>query len=156
MKITEEESERKRNYYYAHRLEIIARVRSYAEKHKKEKAAYNQEYRRTHVPWYADPDRKIIPRNYSGTSGPRKGPGNPRWRGGVSEYKNHYLLKKNRLIVLKAANYVCEKCGRIASVTHHRDGGKTNHNCENLMPLCEPCHFKIHTGRKNKKTKIAP
>lgn len=83
--------------------------------------------------------------------GKKLGENNSRWNGGTSEYKNHCLLKINRLMVLRSANYVCEKCGGIAIFTHHRDGFKNNHNADNLMPVCRSCHCKIHSGRKNKK-----
>ena len=77
---------------------------------------------------------------------------NTRWNGGTSEYKNHYLFKKNRLQKFKQTNYKCETCGAQAEIAHHKDHSKINHNLENLQALCKKCHFKHHKGRKNKNT----
>lgn len=38
--------------------------------------------------------------------------------------------------------YVCGVDERI--VIHHRDGDRTNHSLENLLPLCMACHAKVH------------
>jgi 5-methylcytosine-specific restriction endonuclease McrA len=46
---------------------------------------------------------------------------NPRWNGGVSDYPNHYKLKKNRLIALERDNYICQYCGGEATQAHHKD-----------------------------------
>lgn len=71
--------------------------------------------------------------------------GRKRTTGTGSEYPNHSLLKKNRLIKLKM-NPICEYCGELKSkLTHHRDGTKTNHSIPNLMALCgRSCHVKVH------------
>ncbi len=73
------------------------------------------------------------------TSG-SKGDKNPRWNGGVSEYPDHYLLKKRRIKILEANGYKCDICGGQANVVHHKDGSKNNHAFENLQPLCYKCH----------------
>lgn len=79
-----------------------------------------------------------------------KGHKNYNWNGGVSQYPDHWTLKKNRLVVLKNCNYTCE-CGEKATRVHHVDGSKTNHAIENLRAYCVKCHFsKNHrTPRKN-------
>lgn len=72
-----------------------------------------------------------------------KGDLNYMWKGGVSKYPNHYTLKKNRLIVLNKANWVCEYCGGKADRIHHRDHSKDNHTVENLAPSCAKCNSKL-------------
>ena len=71
-----------------------------------------------------------------------KGERNGRWNGGVSEYPNHYLLKKNRLIVLK--NYpTCQRCNKKKSTcVSHRNKDKSDHKIENLEALCCSCKSK--------------
>lgn len=66
------------------------------------------------------------------------------WKGGISKYKDHYTLKRNRLEALKKAKYKCSICGVRANYTHHIDGSKDNHIQENLMPVCAKCHIRIH------------
>jgi len=65
---------------------------------------------------------------------------NCQWKGGISSYPNHYELKKNRLIVLKKANWICKYCGGKADRVHHRDKTKDNHAIENLAPSCAKCN----------------
>ena len=72
----------------------------------------------------------------------RKGEGHQWWRGGKSQYPNHYQFKKNRLIVLTIANHKCAICSRAAEHVHHIDGGKNNHSIDNLRALCAKCHAK--------------
>jgi len=39
----------------------------------------------------------------------------------------------------------CHGCGSTEHVLiHHRDGDRSNNNLENLIPLCEACHGKVH------------
>jgi len=68
-----------------------------------------------------------------------KGKKNWRWNNGVSEYPNHSLLKRNRLIKMKLLNWKCEICGRRAVVAFHKDGNKANQDIENLMCVCTRC-----------------
>ncbi len=82
------------------------------------------------------------------------GPLNPRWNGGVSEYPHHDLLKKRRIAVLEKAHWICASCGGAAKETHHIDGGKVNHNGDNLTALCHACHMSLHAGRKNKTSRF--
>jgi hypothetical protein len=83
-------------------------------------------------------------------SGTRKGEYNHFWRGGVSEYKNHSLFKRNGKYVMDKNNHVCSSCGGAAKVVHHLDGTKTNHEIENLVPLCHSCHAKMHKKKTSK------
>lgn len=61
------------------------------------------------------------------------------------DYENHYAMKKNRLQVLRENNFVCQHCGGRATEVHHKDGSKSNHDPENLIPLCHKCHMKLHS-----------
>ena len=70
----------------------------------------------------------------------KKGELNPKWNNGTSEYPNHALMKRNRKIVLKGANYICEYCGGKANQIHHKDLSKGNHSIENLAPCCHKCN----------------
>jgi len=67
---------------------------------------------------------------------------NHRWKGGVSGYPNHSLMKKNRLIVLEKDNYKCFSCGKKANEIHHLDLSKDNHALENLVATCRKCNAK--------------
>lgn len=69
----------------------------------------------------------------------KTGRNNPRWNGGRSEYPNHYLMKKNRLIIL-LHNPKCEMCDKPAIEVHHRNGDKSDHRLSNLMPSCRSCN----------------
>ena len=73
--------------------------------------------------------------------GPR-GKENGNWRGGVSQYPNHYLLKKNRLIRLEEENYRCEFCSKKTNTVFHKDGSKSNHSRKNLSVACRKCGLK--------------
>lgn len=77
-----------------------------------------------------------------------KGKNNPNWRGGIADYPNHWLMKKNRLIILMQ-NPKCEKCGKPATEIHHKDGSKINHQLSNLMAICHPCNSKIRFKPNN-------
>jgi predicted Zn-ribbon and HTH transcriptional regulator len=80
-----------------------------------------------------------------------KGEDNPRWNNGISEYPNHYLLKKNRLKVLKRDNYTCQLCGKYTNQVHHIDKTKTNHKKNNLRAICRKCNLGIyHAGPRGK------
>jgi hypothetical protein len=71
-----------------------------------------------------------------------KGIYNHWWKGGIAEYPDHTLLKKNRKQRLEELNYTCQICHGPATETHHLDGTKTNHDPNNLLVLCTKCHFK--------------
>ena len=77
--------------------------------------------------------------------GDNKGSKNGNWNGGVFDYPNHYLMKKNRLIILKR-HPICEKCPKPATEVHHRNGDKSDHRLRNLMASCHPCNTKIRFG----------
>ena len=76
-----------------------------------------------------------------------KGERNINWRGGIAEYPNHYLMKKNRLAKLQQTKCKCEICGRRANTIHHKDKVKNNHNLKNLIALCYSCHKIIDTKK---------
>ena len=72
----------------------------------------------------------------------------------MQEYKNHYQMKKNRIIKLQQTKAKCEICGEKAFEIHHRDETKENHSVKNLIVLCKKCHSIVHSGRKNKTSKF--
>lgn len=79
-----------------------------------------------------------------------KGPGNPRWKGGISQYPNHSLFKKQRLIKLGIVGYKCELCRKGGKLqAHHVNRDKSDHRLENLKIVHARCHGKLHRGRKN-------
>ena len=78
-----------------------------------------------------------------------RGPKNPRWNGGTSEYPNHSQMKRNRLEKLKQAHNKCEVCGGEAFCIHHIDESVDNHDLDNLAILCRKCHSILHAGRQN-------
>ncbi len=82
-------------------------------------------------------------RKYFSRHSYNKGEDNGNWKGGVSEYPNHSLMKKNRLEVLWRAKYICQVCGAKATEIHHKDLSKTNHSKENLIPVCHKCQRKF-------------
>lgn len=71
-----------------------------------------------------------------------KGERNVNWKGGIAEYPNHYLMKKNRLIILMQ-NPKCERCGKPATQIHHKDFTKTNHKLNNLVAICHKCNVRL-------------
>lgn len=75
---------------------------------------------------------------------------NHNWKGGIADYPNHTLLKKNRLIQFGQTKGRCELCGEKAVHTHHKDFSRDNHAIENLLAVCNKCHGKLHTGRGSK------
>ena len=62
----------------------------------------------------------------------------------ASEYPNHWQFKKARIESLKKTGGKCGVCGNTADVVHHIDGSKTNHEIDNLVPLCDSCHWAAH------------
>jgi DNA-binding Xre family transcriptional regulator len=71
------------------------------------------------------------------------------------DYLDHYTMKQNRLKVLKESKYKCALCGAKATEIHHKDGSKSNHKTDNMLPLCHKCHMKLHKQeRKNTKPKV--
>ena len=64
----------------------------------------------------------------------------------VSYYKNHYKMKKNRLIKIKQTKGKCELCGERANCIHHLDESTDNHELDNLMVICYHCHMLYHSG----------
>jgi len=83
----------------------------------------------------------------------KKGGNNPKWKGGIAEYPNHYKMKIARIEKFKLSKGLCEICKKKADVIHHIDGTKTNHELNNLIILCSACHGVVHTSCNTTKTK---
>lgn len=72
-------------------------------------------------------------------------------------YINHYKMKKARLEVLNRFDWNCVLCGDYAWHIHHCDNTNWNHSIDNLISLCQSCHFLFHkNGRPNITGIIAP
>jgi len=76
-----------------------------------------------------------------------RGEKNPRWNKGASEYKDHALLKRVRLKVLARFDGNCILCGKEASIVHHLDNSKSNHDLDELVALCKSCHWFFHGSK---------
>jgi len=83
-----------------------------------------------------------------------QGKNNPLWKGGISDYYKHGLMKKMRLKKLQRVKGKCEICGKKAVGIHHKDNGKRNHSLKNLIAVCRRCHGILHQGRKAKTSKF--
>ncbi len=68
-------------------------------------------------------------------------------------YPQHYTLKTNRKTILKIS-HVCILCQKSAVHVHHLDWTKTNHETNNLVPVCTGCHGKIHRARNRQLIEI--
>lgn len=82
-----------------------------------------------------------------------RGEDNSSWNGGIAEYPNHSLMKRNRIIKLQQTHGLCEICGAHANRIHHIDGSKNNHDLSNLIALCNKCHHTLHANRENTTSK---
>lgn len=50
------------------------------------------------------------------------------------------------------ANGICEVCGKKSEQTldlHHKDFGKDNHDPDNLLVVCRPCHKRLHAANSD-------
>jgi hypothetical protein len=72
---------------------------------------------------------------------------NRNWKGGISEYKEHGIMKKVRLQKLESENHLCQICHSEATEIHHLDRTKSNHDPLNLVAVCRPCHFAVFHKR---------
>jgi len=59
-----------------------------------------------------------------------------RW---IAYYKDHYRLKKNRLIKIDQEKGRCEQCKQPANKVKHIDSSRDNHDLSNLKLLCNEC-----------------
>lgn len=63
-------------------------------------------------------------------------------------YPNRHILTGNRLKVLKTAKGLCQICNEKAVIVHHIDGSFSNHETNNLIPLCGHCHCTVHAEER--------
>lgn len=68
---------------------------------------------------------------------------NPNWKGGVSRGFCH---QRRRQSALRKYGYTCAKCGtkKKRLYIHHVDANPRNNEERNLLPVCRPCHNRIH------------
>lgn len=97
--------------------------------------------------FYASPAGQVALLEHSRRSGGKR---NANWRGGVSllPYGPDFTRTLVRAIRQRDA-YACRRCGAMGRqsgglITHHIDGGKSNHSLENLVTLCRRCHGIVH------------
>lgn len=71
----------------------------------------------------------------------------------VSRQRIHQIIKnytntglKDREKKYAQISKVCEDCGVVRTLLHHRDGNNQNEAISNLKSMCNVCHIKIHTG----------
>ena len=65
--------------------------------------------------------------------------------------------KKCRNAYMQSQNYICERCGGLAVICHHKiwlnesnvDDPMMTYNWDNLEALCIDCHNKEHFGSKS-------
>lgn len=75
----------------------------------------------------------------------------------ASFYKGYKWRKLSKLY-MESKNYVCERCGKPASICHHRiyitpaniSNPAITLNPDNLEALCMDCHNKEHGSRQSK------
>lgn len=63
-------------------------------------------------------------------------------------YINAEKFKKTGREALRQYNNKCAECGEPATEVHHLDGSRINHDIDNLLPLCDKCHAKMHLPDK--------
>ena len=73
----------------------------------------------------------------------------PLWKGGWRK-KDYYpgwteTLKRS---IRERDNYICQLCSQYGDIVHHIDYNKHNHNPNNLITLCNPCHSKTNFDRQ--------
>lgn len=74
----------------------------------------------------------------------RHGKNHPRWKD-----KNKYYIKfKLKSKKMKENNTLCELCGNIAFLLHHRNKNTKNNSDKNLQPLCSSCHTTLHNKER--------
>ncbi|NMD90787.1 HNH endonuclease [Staphylococcus hominis] len=65
--------------------------------------------------------------------------------------------KKCKNAYMQSQNYICERCGNLADICHHKiwlnesnvDDPMMTYNWDNLEALCIDCHNKEHFGSKS-------
>ncbi|MFH1289849.1 MAG: polymorphic toxin-type HINT domain-containing protein, partial [Nanoarchaeota archaeon] len=71
----------------------------------------------------------------------RKGEKNPNWKGGKSVNKNKLRTKITQREITACGS--CKKT-KVPLDIHHKDKNPMNDRIENLIVLCESCHYSIH------------
>lgn len=82
------------------------------------------------------------------------GEGNPNWRGGTANNPYPWNWDKIRSAIRARDDYTCQLCGKAESecgrelATHHIDYDRDNNEFTNLIALCQVCHGKTNSNRK--------
>lgn len=84
----------------------------------------------------------------AGSGGAQWGENNPSWKGGPG-FTNTVYTGNYKARCFKNWEKVCAVCAGVDRVqVHHIDGMPKNCADDNLVPLCHPCHWKVHKKRK--------
>jgi hypothetical protein len=65
------------------------------------------------------------------------GPNNNAWKGGIAS-------SVYRRIAYEHYGKVCQRCGAVAVLVHHKNEDRYDSSVENLEPLCKRCHQLHH------------
>jgi len=65
-------------------------------------------------------------------------------------YKDLCRFGGNKRLTLARTDGKCAVCQGAGSLVHHRDGNRGNNDPSNLLPLCRPCHARIHTTERER------
>ncbi len=68
---------------------------------------------------------------------------NPNWKGGKSSYKE--ILPR---YIPKFKCFICDVRDQRILIVHHADKDRNNNLPDNLIWLCQNCHFLVHHDRK--------
>lgn len=64
---------------------------------------------------------------------------NPNWKGGKSSYKT--ILQR---YIKKSECFICHTHDKRILIVHHADKNRNNNLLNNLIWLCQNCHFLVH------------
>ena len=117
----------------------------------------NSEYQKTRIgplnPMFGKRHSISTKKKISNTRiGKYGGERSPRWRGGISaERYSPGFTEFTKRQIRERDNYICQLCGASGAKRnldiHHVDYCKNNHDPDNLISLCKPCHTKTSSNR---------
>jgi hypothetical protein len=66
-------------------------------------------------------------------------------KNGQGQYSRGF--RRMRLLALERDRHQCQVCGAKDNIIiHHKNNIKTDNKLDNLITLCQKCHFKIHSN----------